>query len=355
MTADQTVTATFNSSQGNQTLTVSKTGTGTGSVTSTPAGIDCGTTCAAAFAFNTQVTLTANPIAPSTFAGWSGACSGAASTCTITMNAAQNVTATFNASGNPGLTVNKAGSGTGSVTSAPAGIDCGATCSFSFPANTTVTLIANPTAPSTFGGWSGVPCSGTAAVCLVSITNAAQTVTATFNAPGDQTLTVSKAGTGAGSVTSAPAGIDCGTTCTVNFTFNAQITLTANPTAPSTFAGWSGGGCSGTALTCTVTMNAAQNVTATFELPGNQPGTQTLTVNKTGLGTVTSAPAGINCGVVCSTVSADFQSNTDVTLTAVPLLSLSTFAGWGGGGCSGTALTCTVKMNQVQNVTATFQ
>jgi hypothetical protein len=75
-------------------LTVSLAGTGKGTVTSTPSGIDCGTTCSGAFAAGGPVTLTASPTAGSEFTGWSGACSGL-NTCSVTMNAAQQVTATF--------------------------------------------------------------------------------------------------------------------------------------------------------------------------------------------------------------------------------------------------------------------
>jgi Divergent InlB B-repeat domain len=71
---------------------VSKAGTGSGSVTSSPSGINCGATCSASFAAGTMVTLTATAAAGSTFTGWSGACTG---TCTVTMSADQAVTATF--------------------------------------------------------------------------------------------------------------------------------------------------------------------------------------------------------------------------------------------------------------------
>src|SRR6185437_4199606 len=76
-------------------LTVTKAGTGTGTVTSSPSGIDCGTTCSAAFAQGTPVTLTATPDSGSTFAGWSGDCTNATGTCLVTMDAAHSVTATF--------------------------------------------------------------------------------------------------------------------------------------------------------------------------------------------------------------------------------------------------------------------
>jgi len=73
---------------------VARSGTGSGTVTSSPAGIDCGSTCSASFASGTSVTLTASAAADSTFAGWSGACSGTGP-CTVSMTEARSVTATF--------------------------------------------------------------------------------------------------------------------------------------------------------------------------------------------------------------------------------------------------------------------
>jgi hypothetical protein len=78
-------------------------------------------------------------------------------------------------------------------------------------------------------------------------------------------LTVTPAGTGTGTVTSSPAGINCGSTCSASFAQGAVVTLTASPAAGSSFAGWSGGGCSGTG-TCMVTVSQATSVTATFDL-----------------------------------------------------------------------------------------
>src|SRR5439155_1607063 len=68
-------------------LSVSLAGTGTGTVTSTPAGINCGNTCSASFVTGVAVTLAAAASAGSVFAGWSGACSGTAS-CVATISAA---------------------------------------------------------------------------------------------------------------------------------------------------------------------------------------------------------------------------------------------------------------------------
>ncbi len=77
------------------TLTVTEAGTGSGSVTSSPSGITCPSTCSATYSSGTVVTLTATATAGQTFAGWSGACSGTG-TCKVTMSAAKAVTATFN-------------------------------------------------------------------------------------------------------------------------------------------------------------------------------------------------------------------------------------------------------------------
>src|SRR5205809_1909445 len=145
------------------------------------------------------------------------------------------------------------------------------------------------------------------------------------------TLSVVRTGIGTGSV-SGP-GISCGTDCSEPYDRGTSVMLTASPASGSAFTGWSG--CdtvSGT--TCTVTMNAARVVTATFDLQRF-----TLTVNKAGLGsgTVTSSPPGINCGPDCSE---PYPSGTVVTLTATPAL-LNVFTGWDG--CDAVSdTTCTV-------------
>ena len=76
------------------------------------------------------------------------------------------------------LTATKAGSGSGTVSSSPAGIACGADCSEPYLSGTTVTLTATPAADSTFTGWSGGGCSGTGPCTVIVTANTA--VTATF-------------------------------------------------------------------------------------------------------------------------------------------------------------------------------
>ncbi len=88
---------------------------------------------------------------------------------------------------------------------------------------------------------------------------------------GGFTLAVSKTGNGAGTVTSAPAGISCGSTCSYEFAKGTKVTLTAAPDSGSTFSGWSGAGCSGT-QTCSVTLNAAASVQANFTVGGSADG-----------------------------------------------------------------------------------
>jgi hypothetical protein len=240
-----------------ETLSVSKAGSGGGTVTSSPGGISCGSTCSHAFSHGTSVTLTATPAAGSTFSGWSGACTGTG-TCTVTMSQAESVTAGF-ALRTEGLTVSKAGSGSGTLTSSPPGISCGSTCSHDFTFGTSVTLTAMPGTGSKFSGWSGA-CTGTG-TCTVTLSRA-ESVTASF-ALRSEALKVSDAGSGRGTVTSSPAGINCGSTCSHEFTFGTSVTLTATPAAGSRFSGWSGA-CTGTGP-CTLTTDRARSATATFE------------------------------------------------------------------------------------------
>jgi len=78
------------------TVTVQKQGIGSGTISSTPLGIDCGTTCSGDFEQGTMVSFNAATAPRSVFVGWSGgACSGAVPTCTVLINANQTVTATF--------------------------------------------------------------------------------------------------------------------------------------------------------------------------------------------------------------------------------------------------------------------
>jgi phospholipase C len=241
-------------------LTVTAPATGAGTITSSPAAINCPGSCTASFTQGTKVTLTGTPGANYFFGGWSGSCTGT-STCTVTMSAAESVSATFNAG--IGLTVAESGTGTGTVTSSPAGISCPGTCSAAFAPSSQITLTATPGNSYTFAGWGG-NCSGTS-TCTVTLSGS-ESVTATFNGVvAGNTLTVSFAGAGSGAVTSTPAGINCSATstaCSATFAPGTQVTLAASPVTTNTFAGWSGA-CTGT-TTCSLTLTATGSVTATF-------------------------------------------------------------------------------------------
>jgi hypothetical protein len=84
-------------------------------------------------------------------------------------------------------------------------------------------------------------------------------------APLSHQLIVSKTGSGTGTVTSSPSGINCGADCSENYTSGTMVALTAAPLAGSTFVGWSGGGMG--AGSCMITMNSASTVTAVFSAP----------------------------------------------------------------------------------------
>jgi hypothetical protein len=252
-------TASVNYSQICYTLTTAVAPPGVGSISANPLPNCNGGT---QYTHGTVVELTASPNAGYAFTNWSGDASGATNPVSVTMDAARSVTANFGLGAYYALSVSKTGTGSGTVTSNPAGIACGATCSYAFAEDTVVTLTAMPATGSTFAGWSGAGCTG-AGVCTVTM-DAARSVTASFTL-NTYTLTVSKTGAGSGTVTSTPAGIACGGACSYAFAYNTLVTLTATPATGSTFAGWSGAGCTG-AGACTVTMDAAKSVTASFTL-----------------------------------------------------------------------------------------
>ncbi len=161
---------------------------------------------------------------------------------------------------------------------------------------------------------------------------------------GGFTLAVTEIGSGAGTVASTPAGINCGTACSYTYKAGTMVTLVGTPSPGSMFSGWSSGGCSGTDP-CGLAGNGPVTVTATFaKIP-----TYTLTVTKQGPGTVSSRPGGISCGSACA---ASYLGGTSIILTAVPGKG-ARFDGWSGGGCSGTG-TCTVTLDNTMSVNASF-
>src|ERR1700689_1090748 len=166
------------------------------------------------------------------------------------------------------LSVQAAGAGGGTISSSPAGISCGTTCSATFDSGTQVTLTETAGTNSSFTGWTGGGCGGASPTCIVMLT-ASQQVTATFGAIQSVVLTVGVAGTGTGTISSSPSGINCAPTCTASFTSGTTVTLTEAAGTGSAFAGWTGSGCSGVNPTCVLTVRASPQVTGTFNPPQN--------------------------------------------------------------------------------------
>jgi len=87
------------------TLTLNKSGTGAGAVTSSPVGIDCGDDCTEDYDENITVTLTALPDSGSVFTGWSGDCSGTISLLELTIDSVKTCNATFDLEPPPDPTI----------------------------------------------------------------------------------------------------------------------------------------------------------------------------------------------------------------------------------------------------------
>jgi hypothetical protein len=247
------------------------------------------------------------------------------------------------------VSVTKDGAGTGRVTSSPAGIDCGGTCSASFGTSQSIFLEAEADPGSVFGGWGGdADCAD-----AVLSPDADKSCVATFDlepALPTHTITVTKDGMGGGGVTSLPAGIDCGGTCSAAFPEDQRVELEPLPDAGSGFAGWSGDPDCSDGI---VLPDADKTCNATFDLLPPPPATHTLQVSvvPAGSGTVTSSPAGIVCEDSCS---ADFEDGSTVTLTGRPadgFLSVT----WSGDCAAADVFTSEVVMDADKSCQATFQ
>lgn len=198
-------------------------------------------------------------------------------------------------------------SGQGTVTSMPAGINCPGQCSQPFVIGTSITLTAVAEEGYVFDGWSGGGCSGNNTNCTVSISEETEVLAKFQQRDSSYSLTVTKSGSGLGTIKSSPAGIDCGNTCSANFPTDSIVRLTATPLSGYGFSKWRGA-CVGAVRTCDVTINQAKNVEAVFRK------LYSLSIAKTGEGRVYETLRNrIDCGDTCS---ASFREFTRVVLAA---------------------------------------
>jgi len=331
----------------NYTLSVSKTGSGTGTVTSSPAGINCGSECSAEYESGTEVTLSASEDPGSLFTGWSGAgCSGSGE-CKVTMTEAKSVSANFAPAF--ALTLTKEG-GEGTVVSNPAGINCGGACSASFESGKALVLTASPAAGYLFVSWKGCDTGGAnGRQCTVTMSKA-KAVVAKFIP--SYTIAVSKEGPGLGKVQSSPGGLLCLNNCSATsaeFKAGASVALSAVAAKHFHLVKWTGD-CSGNGACSFPAIAASHTVGAEFA----EDQQFSLTVNKEGggNGTVKSSLAGISCGATCPTMSASYYTGVEVELTATPGKG-SALKEWTGA-CTGSGA-CKVTMSEAKTVGAKFE
>jgi hypothetical protein len=242
MAADKTVIAIFK-----PMLKVVKIGSGT--VISSPLGINCGTDCTEFYDLRNpaiEVILTATPSVGFAFGSWVGCTPvpNIPNQCKIPMNGAKTVTAVFK----PILTVTVGKGGKITLPEYPACVGGPATCTRPYKLDQLVTLTAVPTDLNwQFANWGGNCAITTTPSCVLRMT-AAKKVIAAFRPK----LKVTPK---AAIVTSVPAGINCGSVCEKFYTLNTVVTLTAK--APVI---WKLGQCfSQTPTSCVVKMDGFKN------------------------------------------------------------------------------------------------
>lgn len=245
-------------------LTVTLEGRGPGTIRSDPHGIDCGADCTELYERGTRLVLTATHAGGSLFTGWRGCEPLSETTCGIDLDRDRRVKATFVKAVT--VTITTTGSGSGTVTIEPERITCGPGCTRVVPLGAAVRLVAAADDGSRFVRWNGCP-HAVGRTCDLTLRDSRQ-VTAVFSPPSVM-LGVGKAGSGSGTVTSDPAGIQCGRDCVQPYVVRTAVQLTAVPAAGSRFVGWSG--CDTVdADRCSVLMTRARRVSATFA-PGPGP------------------------------------------------------------------------------------
>jgi hypothetical protein len=230
------------------------TAVGDGALVADPPGLGCPGACTAPplYRAGTEVTLTAIAPPEAPLVTWAGCDAASDLTCRVLMDADRAVTASFAATWP--LAVSRGGPG--AVTSEPAGIDCGTACTAGFAPGEWVTLAAVPRAAGRFERWRGCD-EALGTTCRVRMTGP-RTVRAVFA----RLYRLSIATAGAGRVTSAPGGIDCGAACASAYPAGTAVALAAEAAAQHAFAGWGG---DADCLDGTVTLAADTACTAVFQ------------------------------------------------------------------------------------------
>ena len=253
---------------GPYTLTVRKSGSASGSVTSADGGINCGSTCSARFSSGAPVTLTAAPA--SSFTGWGGACSGTSATCTLTMTATKNVSARFNSAlvgqsivfgAAPSITVG----GTGSV-SATGGAS-GQPVIFS-SLTTGICTVSGSTVSGVAAGTCTIAAHQAGNATYSAAPQATQNLSITGVPPGPPTISSITAGSGSATIHfSAPSNTGGSTISgyTATCTASGQTTRTATGTAsPLTVKNLTGGVLYQCSLTATSGNGLTSSASATL-------------------------------------------------------------------------------------------
>ena len=354
-TQDMQVVATFLPIPPDR-LSIGFSGNGGGRVKGDSSGVNCvvsSTACETGHPRGSSVLLRAYPDGESLFGGWTGACTGTADTCLVSMLEAKSVQATFTLRPTVTLTVDMRG--IGEVTGG--GIRCRVpeapqspnTCVRTFARGATITLTAISIGDAAFQAWGGTGGCNVTNPCTITLDHDYQPSAQFATPPAPQTIRVIKSGTGTGLVTGPR--IDCGETCTASYVGSALLglTFTATPNPGSTFDHWEGAcGRSGTVATCRTLLIGT--VTAVFVArPAPAQAKLAVTTAGDGGGEITSTPAGIACQATCV---ADFATGTTITLEAIPDRR-SEFTGWSGS-CTGRQRTCNVRLDASRLVTAVF-
>ncbi len=307
-------------------------------------GVDCGSgggvDCEESYATGSAAELSAAADAHHRFAGWGGACSGSAASCTVELDADRRVSASFEATSHL-LTVERPEHGrvTGS------GIDCGggsSDCTEQYDHGAEVELTATADANHELASWSGA-CEGAEASCALRMES--NLAAGADFALVRRTLTVERPANGH----VAAKGVDCGSgtraACSTSKAHGSVVVAVATADEGYEFESWTGACGAVRWPKCQLKLDGDLTVGATFKRAK-----RTLTVAVAGIGKVTGT--GIDCGADCAQ---DYDYGTWATLTAAPGEGQD-FERWEGA-CAGTATgtVCRLEMKEARSATARFK